>query len=83
MRAHEVKCELNFSCRTKETTTMCSLEVGTLSQRFHRFQSGTGIFHVYENEHYLDVSFLYFYWKISFMEYVQVSKKTKIYELIF
>ena len=84
MRAHEVKCELIFSFRTKGTTTVCSVEVGTLSQRFHRFQSGTRIFHVYDNEHYyLDVSFLYFYWKISFMEYVQVSKDTKIYELIF
>lgn len=83
MRAHEVKCELIFSCRTKETTTVCSLEDGTLSQRFHRFQLGTGIFHVYDNEHCLDVSFLYFYWKISFMEYVQVYKETKIYELMF
>ena len=78
-----MKCELIFSYRTKETTTVCSLEDRTLSRRFYPFQLGTGIFHVYDNEHYLDVSFLYFYWKIFFMEYVQVSKETQIYELNF
>ena len=82
-RAHEVKCELIFSYRTKETTTFCSLEDGTLSQSFYPFLLGTGIFHVYDNEHYLDVSFLYFHWKIFFIEYVQVSKETQIYELNF